>query len=85
MRRTDAARPAAISPEDLAQRIAAYRRARDRAVLRSPAVVRERFGPVWEATIERAVAAGVARFDDKGDLRIVKEAGFPAADPPKPQ
>jgi hypothetical protein len=72
MRRADGARQAAMSPETLDQRIAAYRRARDRAVLRAPAALRERFGPVWESTIERAVAAGVARFDDKGDLRIVK-------------
>ena len=66
-------RPPGMSPEDLARRVSAYRRARDRAVLRAPAAVRDRFGPVWASTIERAVATGVARFDDKGELRIVKD------------
>ena len=53
--------------------IAAYQRARDRAVLRTAGRVRDRFATVWASTVERAVATGVARFDDKGELRIVKE------------
>ena len=73
MRRAERPRPASISSEDRERRIAAYRRARDRAVLRAPAALRTRFAPVWESTVERAVASGVARFDDKGELRIVKE------------
>ena len=69
----EGSRHATIGTEDLARRIAAYRRARDRAVLRAPAAVRDRFSPVWDSTVERAVASGVARFDDKGELRIVKD------------
>lgn len=53
-------------------RVAAYRRARDRAVLRAPERMRSGFAEVWPTTVERAVASGVERFDDKGTLRIVK-------------
>jgi SAM-dependent methyltransferase len=73
MRRVEPVRPA-IPPAHLERRIAAYRRARDRAVLRAPVAVRHRFSAVWDSTIERAVATGVARFDDNGELRIAKDA-----------
>ena len=65
-------RGVSITVADREARIAAYRRARDRAVLRAPERVRVRFDSVWQSTIERAVASGVAQFDDKGELRIVK-------------
>ena len=55
------------------RRIARYQQARDRAVLRTPAAVRNRFANVWTATVERAVASGVAVFDDTGAVKIVKE------------
>ena len=58
--------------EERSRRVTAYCRARDRAVLRAPDRVRPRFAGVWPATVARAVATGVARFDDKGELRIVK-------------
>lgn len=73
MRRVEEARWSPIAPNDLSQRIAAYQRARDRAVLRTAGRIRERFSSVWAATVERAVATGVARFDDEGALRIVKD------------
>ena len=72
MRRTDPVRPV-LPPDQLDRRLAAYRRARDRAVLRAGATRRGRFAQVWDSTIERAVATGVARFDDKGELRVVKD------------
>ena len=73
MRRVEEPRWTPISPEERSLRIAAYQRARDRAVLRTAGRVRDRFATVWASTVERAVATGVARFDDKGELRIVKE------------
>ena len=62
-----------VAQEHLEKRIDLYRRARDRAVLRAPERLRGRFADVWSVTVERAVASGVARFDDGGQLRIVKE------------
>jgi SAM-dependent methyltransferase len=61
-----------IAPEQRDARIAAYRRARDRAVLRAPEQIRPRFAADWPATVERAVATGIARFDETGALRLVK-------------
>ena len=61
-----------ISDPVLEKRIGLYQRARDRAVLRTPEEIRHRFADVWPATVERAVASGVARFDDEGRLRVVK-------------
>jgi SAM-dependent methyltransferase len=61
-----------LPEEERASRIAAYYRARDRAVLRAPQRIRPRFGDVWTSTVQRAVASGVAQFDENGELRIVK-------------
>jgi SAM-dependent methyltransferase len=74
MRKTEPPCWTPIPENERAERIAAYRRARDRAVLRAPDRVRPRFASVWPATVERAVASGVARFDEHGELRIVKTA-----------
>jgi hypothetical protein len=63
-----------MSSTALEKRIRRYQRARDRAVLRAPERVRGRFADVWPVTVERAVAAGVARFDEDGSLRLVKDA-----------
>jgi SAM-dependent methyltransferase len=73
MRRIQEPRWTPISENDRSRRIAAYQRARDRAVLRTSGRVRARFAAVWASTVERAVASGVARFDDKGELRLVKD------------
>lgn len=78
MRKTDEPTRTRISARRLENRIAAYQLARDRAVLRAPERVRSRFAQVWPATVERAVASGIARFDDKGTLRLVKESALPA-------
>ena len=75
MRRVEAPDWTPVSQPHLEKRIDLYRRARDRAVLRAPEPLRSRFSDVWSVTVERAVASGVARFDDEGQLRIVKEFG----------
>ena len=73
MRKADDPPWTPISQVTLQKRIGLYRRARDRGVLRAPEAVRARFANVWPATVERAVASGVARFDEGGQLRLVKE------------
>ena len=73
VRKVDAPRWTPMAEDERVRRVAAYRRARDRAVLRAPDRVRPRLASVWPATVERAVATGVARFDEKGELRLVKE------------
>jgi SAM-dependent methyltransferase len=73
MRKVDVPVWTPVSQVTLEKRIGLYRRARDRGVLRAPEAVRARFADVWPATVERAVASGVARFDDGGQLRLVKE------------
>ena len=40
---------------------------------RAPERLRDRFADVWPTTVKQAVASGVARFDDDGQLRLVKE------------
>lgn len=61
-----------VSDEDRARRLRAYSLARAHSILRSSEAVRHRFAGVWERALEQAVAAGVARFDDKGKLRLSK-------------
>ena len=57
---------------DRARRLRAYSLARAHSILRASEAVRHRFADVWESALEQAVAAGVARFDDKGRLRLAK-------------
>ncbi len=73
MRRTETIDWTPMPSDAREARIAAYRHARDRAVLRAPDHVRARFAEQWPVTVERAVAAGLARFDEQGALRIVKD------------
>ena len=62
-----------MPPEERRRRVHAYALARARAILRAPEAVRGRFSAVWEEALSQAVAAGFARFDDKGRLRLVKD------------
>ena len=62
-----------ISPANLARRKEAYRLARDRAILKLPADMRERLGTEWTSAIEHTLAAGAAEFDDRGRLRFSVE------------
>ena len=52
-------------------RIEAYRQAFDRAVLGVDESLRPRIAAEWPAAVERAVAAGVADYDERGRLRLV--------------
>jgi SAM-dependent methyltransferase len=52
-------------------RIEAYRQAFDRAVLGVDEALRPRVAGEWPAAVERAVAAGVADYDERGRLRLV--------------
>jgi SAM-dependent methyltransferase len=66
--------PARMVPMTASQRDARvdlYRRAFDRAVLSVDENVRGRVAGEWPGAVERAVAAGVAEYDEKGRLRLV--------------
>jgi hypothetical protein len=52
-------------------RIEAYQRAFDRAVLAMPPNLQPRVAGAWQSVVERAVAAGTAEFDERGNLRLV--------------
>ena len=62
-----------IGTAALKRRISVYRRARDRAVLRSPERFKDSHPDVWRSTLEQAVASSVARVDQSGQIRLVKE------------
>jgi len=69
-----AATPPAVKPLTGKQRdarIEAYRQAFDRAVLGVDESLRPRVAAEWPAAVERAVAAGVADYDERGRLRLV--------------
>ena len=55
----------------LDQRLDAYRQAYDRAVLGVDEALRPRVAADWPQAVERAVAAGVAEYDERGRLRLV--------------
>ena len=61
-----------MSAEERDTRIAAYARGRAHAILRAPEQVRARFAAEWSEAVELGVAAGIARFDAKGVLRVAK-------------
>ena len=74
MRKTDdraAWKP--IGSAALKRRVSVYERARDRAVLRSPERFADSHPEVWRTTLKRAVASSVARVDETGQIRLVKE------------
>jgi SAM-dependent methyltransferase len=69
-----AATPPAMKPMTGKQRdarIEAYQQAFDRAVLGVDESLRPRVAAEWPAAVERAVAAGVADYDERGRLRLV--------------
>jgi SAM-dependent methyltransferase len=68
-----------LSTDERDTRIAAYARGRAYAILRAPEQVRSRFAAEWSEAVEIGVAAGIARFDAKGVLRIAKSEGADAA------
>jgi SAM-dependent methyltransferase len=64
-----------LSVDERDTRIAAYARGRAYAILRAPDHVRGRFASEWAEAVELGVAAGIARFDAKGVLRVAKSEG----------
>jgi SAM-dependent methyltransferase len=62
-----------LSPEKLAERREAYRLARDRAILKLPADMRDRLGSEWAAAIEHGLASGALEFDEQGQLKFAVE------------
>jgi len=62
-------RPMTAAQRDV--RVEAYRQAFDRAVLGVDEQLRGRVAGEWPGAVERAVAAGVAEYDEKGRLRLV--------------
>jgi 2-polyprenyl-3-methyl-5-hydroxy-6-metoxy-1,4-benzoquinol methylase len=58
--------------EERQRRLRSYAQARAYSILRASDAVRPRFADVWDSALEQAVAAGFARFDDKGRLRLTK-------------
>ncbi len=67
-----------LSADERDTRIAAYARGRAYAILRAPEHVRARFADEWAEAVELGVAAGIARFDAKGVLRVTKSDGADA-------
>jgi SAM-dependent methyltransferase len=67
-----------MSTDERETRIAAYTRGRAYAILRAPEQVRTRFAAEWREAVKTGVAAGIARFDAKGVLRIAKSDGADA-------
>jgi SAM-dependent methyltransferase len=61
-----------IEAPALQRRIHAYEKAYDRAILRLDPAIRHRVGDEWNRTVERAVATGVAEFDQDGQLRLLR-------------
>ena len=59
-----------ITQRKLALRIEKYRLARDRAILKLPADMRERLGGEWASAIEHGLASGALEFDDQGHLKF---------------
>src|SRR5687767_5766644 len=69
-----ASTPPAMTPMTGKQRdarVEAYRQAFDRAVLGVDEALRPRVAAEWSSAVERAVAAGVADYDERGRLRLV--------------
>jgi SAM-dependent methyltransferase len=69
-----ASSPPAMTPmsdRDRKRRIESYKRAFDRAVLGVDEELRPRVAGEWAGAVERAIASGVAEYDDKGRLRLV--------------
>ena len=70
----ESARPQ-MAEAELATRLAKYRTARDFAVLRLPEQERWRYRDEWEAVAARALAAGVAGFDEDARLHAARRGG----------
>jgi SAM-dependent methyltransferase len=66
--------PVAVSltSKELVERQRRYAHARDVALVSAPAVVRTRFGSLWQEAADRRLAAGEAEIDHMGRVRLRK-------------
>ena len=70
-----------MTDAELAERLRAYRRARDYGIVCLPQALRERyFKNDWDGVLERAVRDGLADIDDRGRI-VVNRAGVPRSRP----
>ena len=67
-------RPTKMDRETRKRRLAKYRKAYDRALLRLDEPGRSRVGADWPEAVERALAAGTAELDAQGRVRILAPA-----------
>ena len=67
-----------LSVDERDTRIDAYARGCAYAILRAPEPARGRFATEWSEAVALGVAAGIARFDAKGVLRVAKSEGADA-------
>ncbi|MGE0446067.1 MAG: class I SAM-dependent methyltransferase [Vicinamibacterales bacterium] len=70
-RRAETARPQRLTAAARQRRIERYQMAHDRAILRLDEGRRGRVADQWEGVVARAVASGIAEFDERGRLRLV--------------
>lgn len=70
-RRSDEAVMTPMTPKQASRRIERYQMAHDRAILRIDEAQRGRVADQWDEVVRRAVASGVAEFDDRGRLHLV--------------
>ena len=68
------ARPTAIAPDALEERLELHRQARDIAILSLPEHARSRVAHEWPHAADRAVAAGRAVLRDDGQVRLRRRA-----------
>ncbi|MBI4886457.1 MAG: methyltransferase domain-containing protein [Acidobacteria bacterium] len=79
-RALDGPRQPSMSLDERSARVAAYLKARDLAILRVPDAQRWRYRDEWEAIVARAVAAGVAGFDEQARLHPARPQAEPDTD-----
>jgi SAM-dependent methyltransferase len=70
-RRSDDAAMTPMTSKQASRRIERYQMAHDRAILRIDEAQRGRVADQWDEVVRRAVASGVAEFDDRNRLRLV--------------
>jgi len=61
----------AMSPAECQARVNGYQDSFARAVVGVDESLRSRVAPYWSEALERTVAAGLAEYDERGQLRLV--------------
>ena len=68
---SDACSMTAMSPAECQARVNGYQDSFARAVVGVDESLRSRVAPYWSEALERTVAAGLAEYDERGQLRLV--------------